>query len=199
MTEDTRTRILDAAETRFAQRGYRGTALADIAHDVGVRVPSLYKHVDGKQALFDAVMARLFAPYTEMLFELLETPEGPERSEHNLITVVDYYTRNPNLARLLVHTALSGEEEVDALMERYLAPVFERAIELTESTPAVMGDPIGVARAVVAFHSLIAGYVAMAPIHARVMGEDPLSEPALEAFGENLRALVRALWPRGAG
>jgi AcrR family transcriptional regulator len=47
----TRERILDAAEARFADKGFGATALGEIAEDVGIRTPSLYKHFDGKQAL----------------------------------------------------------------------------------------------------------------------------------------------------
>ncbi|GAA3322064.1 hypothetical protein GCM10020331_040450 [Ectobacillus funiculus] len=49
----TATRIKEAALARFAQFGYEGTSLSDIAHDVGIKKPSLYSHFTGKRtALF---------------------------------------------------------------------------------------------------------------------------------------------------
>jgi len=52
--ERTRTRrgdVRDAALTLFAERGYHGTSMKDIAEAVGMRAPSLYNHVGAKQEL----------------------------------------------------------------------------------------------------------------------------------------------------
>jgi AcrR family transcriptional regulator len=43
--------VLDAALTLFAQRGYHGTALSQIADSLGLRTPSLYNHMKGKHDL----------------------------------------------------------------------------------------------------------------------------------------------------
>ena len=45
------TDVRDAALTLFAERGYHGTSMKDIAAAVGMRAPSLYNHVGAKQEL----------------------------------------------------------------------------------------------------------------------------------------------------
>jgi AcrR family transcriptional regulator len=35
----------------FAEKGYQGTSLADLAHGLGVQKPSLYHHIDSKEDL----------------------------------------------------------------------------------------------------------------------------------------------------
>lgn len=52
----TRQAILDAALDLFADRGYFGTSLRDIATAVGVRESALYNYFPGKEALFEALM-----------------------------------------------------------------------------------------------------------------------------------------------
>lgn len=57
-----RERVLDAAETLFMERGYKGVTLADVAAAVRMRTASLYYHVPGgKQDLFVEVVERSLA------------------------------------------------------------------------------------------------------------------------------------------
>ena len=62
----TAARILDAAEELFAERGYAGTTLRDVAGRVGVRNPSIYNHFAGKEALYQAVLERVVGPVLEL-------------------------------------------------------------------------------------------------------------------------------------
>jgi AcrR family transcriptional regulator len=196
MERPTRERVLDAAEAKFAEKGFAATSLGEIADDVGIRTPSLYKHFESKQALYEAVLERLLSPFIGTLGELLERPLTPEEAERNLLTIAGLYARTPNLARLVQHAALTGGAEVDFLMERFFGPIFARATELTTSTPFLEGrdGARGALRVVVAFHSLISGYVTLAPLHARLLGEDPLAGRALEEEEGFLRLLARSLW-----
>jgi AcrR family transcriptional regulator len=50
--------VLEAALTLFAQRGYHGTALSQIAGALGVRVPSLYNHMQSKHDLLLTIVNR---------------------------------------------------------------------------------------------------------------------------------------------
>lgn len=48
--------VLEAALTLFAERGYHGTALSQIAEVLGIRTPSLYNHMRAKQDLLRAIV-----------------------------------------------------------------------------------------------------------------------------------------------
>jgi AcrR family transcriptional regulator len=58
-SEETRTAILDAATRRFAELGFSGTALEDVAADIQATRGAVYHHFTSKQALFEAVFERL--------------------------------------------------------------------------------------------------------------------------------------------
>ncbi|MFW5472574.1 TetR family transcriptional regulator [Knoellia sp. CPCC 206450] len=55
--EDTRSAIVAAARTEFAQRGYDGTSLRAVAREAGVDPKLVHHYFDGKSELFVEVMA----------------------------------------------------------------------------------------------------------------------------------------------
>lgn len=61
---DTKTAILEAALELFAEQGYSGVGVRDIAEAVGIKPASLYKHYPSKQAIFDAVVTWMNDRYT---------------------------------------------------------------------------------------------------------------------------------------
>lgn len=58
MASGTKERILDVALKLFAARGFEATGARDIADELGIKAPSLYKHYPSKQAIFDALVQR---------------------------------------------------------------------------------------------------------------------------------------------
>ena len=62
----TKERILEAALTLFAEKGYDGTSVEEIANAVGIRAPSLYKHYKGKEDILNALIDSAEARYEEM-------------------------------------------------------------------------------------------------------------------------------------
>jgi len=58
-SEATRAALLDAATRRFAELGYAGTSLEDVAADIQATRGAVYHHFASKRALFEAVFARL--------------------------------------------------------------------------------------------------------------------------------------------
>jgi AcrR family transcriptional regulator len=57
-TTANRATVIDAACSLFAERGYRGTSMKDIAEALGVSAPGLYNHVASKQEILYAIMDR---------------------------------------------------------------------------------------------------------------------------------------------
>lgn len=53
---DTRAEILDAALELFADKGYFGVSIRDVARATGVGVSALYHHFPSKEALFEGVV-----------------------------------------------------------------------------------------------------------------------------------------------
>ena len=70
----TRQAILDAALDLFADKGFFGTSLRDVATAVGVRESALYNYFAGKDALFEAILAAHQDSRVERLAPLADGP-----------------------------------------------------------------------------------------------------------------------------
>ena len=74
MEEGTKKRILDIALELFAQNGYLGTSMSDIAKQLGFTKAALYKHYTSKQEILDQIVERM----NRMDYERAEAYEMPE-------------------------------------------------------------------------------------------------------------------------
>ena len=59
MAGETKERILETALELFAQSGYFGTSMSDIAARLGITKAALYKHYAGKQKILDRIVQRM--------------------------------------------------------------------------------------------------------------------------------------------
>ncbi len=74
MAGDTKERILETALELFAQNGYLGTSMNDIAGRLGFTKAALYKHYTSKQEILDSIVERM----NKMDYERAEEYEMPE-------------------------------------------------------------------------------------------------------------------------
>jgi TetR/AcrR family transcriptional regulator len=177
----TRDLILDAAESLFASQGYQATTIKEVAEQVGVQGPALYKHFPSKRALFVEVLERLFAPFTPLLTDAVTAGA-------NQLEIMQQHLANPNTSRIVAHATLSGGEDLALLVERWYRPFFShtRAM-LEEGTPGF--TPVSV----MAFHSMLLGYLTLAPLHQAIFDTDPLTQEALTDLLSLQEQLARAV------
>jgi AcrR family transcriptional regulator len=71
----TRERILQAAATLFAAKGYSGTRTREISDSVGIRQPSLFHHFSSKAQIAEALLEHSLAGLVEPVRALAHSPE----------------------------------------------------------------------------------------------------------------------------
>jgi AcrR family transcriptional regulator len=62
---DVKARILDAAQRVFLKKGFQSASLDEIAETAPASKPTIYAHFPGKEALFEAVVARVIEGLTD--------------------------------------------------------------------------------------------------------------------------------------
>ena len=65
MAGDTKERIIKTALELFAEKGYPGTSMSDIAKQLGLTKAALYKHYASKQEIFNAIVEATAAQYEQ--------------------------------------------------------------------------------------------------------------------------------------
>lgn len=75
---DTVSRILDAAEVLFAERGFTETSLRTITSTAGVNLAAVNYHFGSKKELIQAVFERFLTPFTESLNAELRRREAQD-------------------------------------------------------------------------------------------------------------------------
>jgi AcrR family transcriptional regulator len=193
--ERTAERILDAAEALFAERGYAGTTLRDVAGDVGLRTPSLYNHFASKDSLYAAVLERGIRPVFEVLSEVVVARGGAERDHRGLVKrVMRLVAKHPNVPRLIQHETLAGGRRLTPMLRAWIQPVFERAQEMVETSSAPSRwQPDQFPLLVLAMYHVFVGYFNIASLYLDMNGQDLLAEEALaeqERFFADLVAVL---------
>ena len=99
----TKEKILDAALTLFAENGYDGTSVEQIAGIVGIKAPSLYKHYAGKEDILNALIDSAEARYEEMFGSERHIGKIPESSEEFIrVTMerISFTMRDPVIRKI---------------------------------------------------------------------------------------------------
>lgn len=81
MAGNTKERILEVALESFAQSGYLGTSMNDIAKQLGITKAALYKHYTSKQEILDRIVERM----NEMDHERAKEYEMPETEPDSFV------------------------------------------------------------------------------------------------------------------
>jgi len=124
--EPRREQVLRAAEALFARAGYRGVGLREIAAQVGIRAPSLFKHFESKHALYNAVLLTIFARLNEVAASLVTEAPFAARLEQFIGGYVDLVADDPHVVPLLFRELMERSEVMDAETRRVASDIYRR-------------------------------------------------------------------------
>jgi AcrR family transcriptional regulator len=96
-------RALDAAERCFARHGVRRTTMSDIAREMGVSRPTLYKQVGSLEDALALVLARHLYAFLDELAAVLAGDAGPRTFVAMAVRAVRFAETDPLSQRVLLH------------------------------------------------------------------------------------------------
>lgn len=103
-------RIIDAATILFAERGWQGTHVRDVAREAGCTKPALYYHFESKEALFLACVHRQVARLRDQHRVAHQAGSARERLIAAIRFITAYAKEDRHGLRLMFRASRQPEE-----------------------------------------------------------------------------------------
>ena len=166
--QETRHRLLDAAEVLFQAQGVSQTSLQQIAQQAGATRGAIYWHFKDKADLFNAMMDRVKLPLEAAAQQVAGGPEADpiEDVERMMVEALKQMTTDPQLRRVFDMATHKVEytHDMQSVHQRHLEARnacvidFEKAM-LAGARRARIRLPIPAAAAAQGLHALISGLI----------------------------------------
>lgn len=187
--------LLDVATELFAQSGFAGTSMNDIATRVGLRKSSLFHHFDTKNKLYREVLIGIVDSLATKVQEAAAF-EGSyrERLDHLTDSVADYLARQPWSAVLVVRESVDGQLFAEGDVVAKVGAAIFRVAQFLEAGMKdrifMRTDPRRLAFSIASMHFL---YFAAPDVVSQFLGEDIMTEDAVSEHKQVLAGQIRRL------
>jgi AcrR family transcriptional regulator len=129
---DIKTRIVEAARSRFLKAGVDGASLREIARDARTNIGMIVYYFPSKDDLFLAVVEETYAPFLADLASALDGDDPvSERLKRAFTRVGECSERELEVVRLVVREALLSSTRFRRIVSRFMrghVPLFVRTV-----------------------------------------------------------------------
>ncbi|MDG2307030.1 MAG: TetR/AcrR family transcriptional regulator [Candidatus Binatia bacterium] len=116
--QNTKARILQAAQEVFAERGFEGASTREIASRADVNISSLHYHWDSKETLYRAIFAHIYRQLVELVQDEITRPGSPAEAramiDRTMGLIFDAFANEPTIPKLLLRRLIEAPDLDDA-------------------------------------------------------------------------------------
>lgn len=188
-------RILQAARTLFAQKGFAAVTTQEVADRAGVDKRLIFYHFENKENLYLQTLAHFFRRIESLLKNY--SPQNPPAGDPwlNLLEFSDNFTsfvvQHEEPIRILIREIMDQGPFLDILTARYFKPLFEVGNHLLKDMFKGQKEPrLQLLHFLISFGGANLFYFLIAPLLERLGDIDPLDAENLEKRKEEMRRLL---------
>jgi len=121
-SQATREKIFKTATKLFAQKGYSGTRVKEIAEDIGISQALIYYNFKSKEQILDEILEEFKEKTVEMFTDVFDTNLNqknkpvkwlPEEMEKGL----DFFSKNREITTILIFESLKKDSNTKSLID----------------------------------------------------------------------------------
>ncbi|HEX4112783.1 MAG TPA: TetR/AcrR family transcriptional regulator [Stellaceae bacterium] len=184
-------KILKAAETVFAQKGFSGASTAEIARLAGVPKPNLHYYFRTKQALYESLLDRILAMWMDAMDELHPGADPAEALSRYVARKIDLSRRLPGPSRLWAMEMLAGAPHIGGFLRgRVRELVNEKSALVATWIEAGRISPIAPAHLFFIIWAATQTYADFAAQMTAVMNRKTLDGEFYDAARDTLTSLI---------
>lgn len=134
--QNTKSRIRDIATILFAERGYHGVSLDDIAREIGLSKQALLHHYRSKDKLYGTVLKHISDAFLALLSTQNPSPDQTRSEEPHRDRLVASFTRLMRYTqpgnvqtRLLMRELLDNRHRAETATQWYLKPLLTHLMQ----------------------------------------------------------------------
>jgi TetR/AcrR family transcriptional regulator len=124
---DTIPRILNTAAAVFAESGFAGARMDEIADRAGVNKATIYYHIGGKETLYTRVLHEHFASAGDRFDQILQQAESPEEKLSLYIQhIAQVMDQDPHKAVMMLRELAGGGVNFPDIVAQDLAAIVNK-------------------------------------------------------------------------
>jgi TetR/AcrR family transcriptional regulator len=187
-------RILEAARGEFAQHGFGGARLQDIAARAQLSHPTLLYHFGSKEGLYSAVIEEAVDDWAATTNRIRSTGlHGFDQVEALVVAGLEFFAGHLDFVVIVRREAIEGAGRLDEAIAAHMRPFLDDAVAFLEREVEAgrlrPHDPIELMQLC---YGAMLTYFSDARFRARLLDDDPLGAAERTRFQTALTSLLRA-------
>jgi AcrR family transcriptional regulator len=128
--------LLDEAFDAFAEHGYEGASMRQIASEAGTTIQRIAYHFPSKEDLWKAVLRRVVLRFNErrrIRLEQLGEVSASVRLRHLITDMVHFLAESPGIHRIMTWEASRPSARLDWLCNNFLTSLVRESVAIIEA------------------------------------------------------------------